>query len=175
MALVKCKECGADVSTKAEACPKCGAKVPKGMGWGTKLFLGIVGVGVIGALAEKSGGGAAGGAGGKTTSTAAVAKSPKEVALEKVTIEKLDWRKEAGGNIMVVDITFKNSGMRDVKDIELRCDHASNSGTVIDSNKRTIYELVRAGKTFRAKDFNMGFIHSQAAKSGCVITDLVVL
>lgn len=29
MALVKCKECGEDVSTKAKSCPKCGAKAPK--------------------------------------------------------------------------------------------------------------------------------------------------
>ncbi len=29
MALKKCKECGEDVSTKAEACPKCGAKIKK--------------------------------------------------------------------------------------------------------------------------------------------------
>lgn len=29
MALVKCKECGAEVSTKASHCPKCGAKAPK--------------------------------------------------------------------------------------------------------------------------------------------------
>ena len=28
MALVKCKECGSDVSNKAKACPKCGAKLP---------------------------------------------------------------------------------------------------------------------------------------------------
>jgi RNA polymerase subunit RPABC4/transcription elongation factor Spt4 len=29
MALVKCKECGEQVSTSAKACPKCGAKPPK--------------------------------------------------------------------------------------------------------------------------------------------------
>ncbi|MGV6397002.1 zinc ribbon domain-containing protein [Pseudomonas caspiana] len=29
MAVVKCKECGAQVSTKAKACPSCGAKPPK--------------------------------------------------------------------------------------------------------------------------------------------------
>jgi hypothetical protein len=29
MALIKCKECGADISSKAAACPKCGAKLPK--------------------------------------------------------------------------------------------------------------------------------------------------
>lgn len=29
MALVKCRECGAQISTKADACPKCGARAPK--------------------------------------------------------------------------------------------------------------------------------------------------
>jgi hypothetical protein len=29
VALVKCKECGEEVSTKAKACPKCGAWLPK--------------------------------------------------------------------------------------------------------------------------------------------------
>lgn len=32
MALIKCKECGAQVSNKAKACPSCGAKVPKSVG-----------------------------------------------------------------------------------------------------------------------------------------------
>ena len=38
MALIKCKECGGEVSNKADACPKCGAKVPKS---------GIVGTGCL--------------------------------------------------------------------------------------------------------------------------------
>jgi len=38
MALVKCKECGEDVSSKAKTCPKCGAKVPKK----TSLFTWLV-------------------------------------------------------------------------------------------------------------------------------------
>lgn len=29
MAMTKCKECGGELSTKADACPKCGAKVPR--------------------------------------------------------------------------------------------------------------------------------------------------
>lgn len=40
MALIKCKECGNEVSSKAETCPKCGAKVAgKPMGCGTLLVL----------------------------------------------------------------------------------------------------------------------------------------
>lgn len=44
MALVKCKECGSDVSTEAKACPKCGAKPPKKvglLGWIAVLFVGV--------------------------------------------------------------------------------------------------------------------------------------
>lgn len=42
MALVKCKECGEQVSTKAEACPKCGAKMPKRSSLGAWLVLVII-------------------------------------------------------------------------------------------------------------------------------------
>lgn len=42
MALTKCKECGAEVSNKAEACPKCGAKVRKTYGCGTLILIFIV-------------------------------------------------------------------------------------------------------------------------------------
>jgi hypothetical protein len=39
MALVSCKECNAKISTKADACPQCGAKIKKGMGCGSALLL----------------------------------------------------------------------------------------------------------------------------------------
>jgi len=46
MALIKCKECGAEVSSKAETCPKCGARVAaKPMGCGT--LIGIIFLGGI--------------------------------------------------------------------------------------------------------------------------------
>src|SRR5512139_2186222 len=53
MALIKCKECGAEVSSKAETCPKCGAKVSDKMGCGTVvgvLFLGLIVIGVFASL-----------------------------------------------------------------------------------------------------------------------------
>ena len=46
MALIKCKECGIEVSSEAETCPKCGARVAaKPMGCGT-----LIGVLVLGAI-----------------------------------------------------------------------------------------------------------------------------
>jgi len=43
MALMKCKECGNDVSNTAASCPKCGAKVPKKTGIGTLVVAGLIG------------------------------------------------------------------------------------------------------------------------------------
>lgn len=42
MALVKCKECGEKVSTKATSCPSCGAKVPKRTSLATWLGLALI-------------------------------------------------------------------------------------------------------------------------------------
>ncbi len=43
MALIKCKQCGGDVSPQAKTCPKCGAPVPKSL-TGCLVALGVVGV-----------------------------------------------------------------------------------------------------------------------------------
>jgi RNA polymerase subunit RPABC4/transcription elongation factor Spt4 len=47
MAIVKCKECGNEVSTKASNCPKCGAKVKKPVSWIGYLIAGAVGLAII--------------------------------------------------------------------------------------------------------------------------------
>jgi hypothetical protein len=46
MALMKCKECGHDVSTQAKVCPTCGAQIKKPSGTGLALFLLVV-IGVL--------------------------------------------------------------------------------------------------------------------------------
>ncbi|UYV13443.1 MAG: hypothetical protein NCW75_03955 [Phycisphaera sp.] len=47
MAMKPCRDCGATVSTKAKACPRCGARRKKRMGCGT-ILLAVVGAIVIG-------------------------------------------------------------------------------------------------------------------------------
>lgn len=46
MALAKCKECGNEISTKATACPKCGAKPAKPTGAFTWIIGGMFAIGV---------------------------------------------------------------------------------------------------------------------------------
>lgn len=174
MALVKCKECGSEVSTSAKACPKCGAKPPKKTSRVTWVFLGLlVFVVGLGALNGPSGSGSATTSAG--TTPIADARSEKDKAVSALQIKKFDWQKGGFDSVMKITITVQNTGNRDVKDIRLECTHASNSGTVIDSNKATIYELFPAGKSKTVRDFNMGFINNQVASSSCAIVDGTVM
>jgi DNA-directed RNA polymerase subunit RPC12/RpoP len=51
MALINCKECAAEVSSKAETCPKCGARITaKPMGWGIKIVIALT-ILIVGVLA----------------------------------------------------------------------------------------------------------------------------
>lgn len=100
--------------------------------------------------------------------------SPKEQALQNLEFN-FDWSKGGFESIMMIDMTIKNNGHKDIKDFTVECEHSSNSGTKIDSNKREVYEIIKAGETRTFKEFNMGFIHSQAKSSSCGITNLVVM
>lgn len=82
------------------------------------------------------------------------------------------WSKDGFGTIMMVDFTFTNRSPYEAKDITVTCTHYAPSGTKIDSNTRTIYEIIPAKGKKTIRNFNMGFIHSQASSSSCKIDDL---
>lgn len=162
MAIKQCKECGNQVSDKAQSCPSCGAKQPKKMGifaWIAIIFVGML---VIGAIAD-------GGDGSSVSEP-----SPKELALQNLGFD-FEWGKAGFDSVMEINMTIKNNGTKDVKDLTVECVHSSNSGTVVDRNKREVYEVIKAGETKKINNFNMGFIHSQATSSSCSVVDLVVM
>ena len=92
-----------------------------------------------------------------------------------VTIENFSWSKGKFGRVMRANFSIKNSLSWPVKDIKVQCVDSAPSGTIIDSNERTIYERIESKKTKRIKNFDMGFIHSQAARSGCTVVGVVVI
>jgi 5-keto 4-deoxyuronate isomerase len=83
----------------------------------------------------------------------------------------LNWYKGGFENIMLADFVFKNDNDFPVKDLTVECIHSAPSGTQIDQNTRTIYEVIPAHGTKSIQKFNMGFIHSQAERSSCHIKD----
>jgi hypothetical protein len=101
----------------------------------------------------------------------AQALDPKSTALPLIGLD-YKWRKEGFDDVMEADFTVKNGSSYDIKDIEITCHHFGKSGTEIDSNTRTIFDVVKAHSTKKFLKFNMGLIHTQAARSSCAITNL---
>jgi hypothetical protein len=95
------------------------------------------------------------------------ARSEPELFLEIVDFNS---SKEAFGSVMEASFMIKNNALIDIKDITVLCEHSAASGTVIDRNSRTIYDVVKSKATRSFKKINMGFIHSQALRSACRIT-----
>lgn len=170
MAMAKCRECGTEVSDEAKTCPKCGiAKPVKKTSLLVKILGGLFAIGFLGNLIGH------GGSSNSSGSPAPVPVNPKTEALNAVKLAKWDWHKGGFDSVMLLNATIKNDGKRDVKDLEVECIHSSKSGTRIDSNKKVVFELVKAGQSVRIKDFSMGFIHTQSNSTSCEITDLVLL
>lgn len=53
MALVKCRECGAEISSDAQACPRCGKSAPKKTSGCAMAVAAVLGIGILGSIVEK--------------------------------------------------------------------------------------------------------------------------
>lgn len=78
MPLVKCHECGNEISTEAKTCPKCGAKVKKPVSRVTMLIVIALGIAFVGVSIQESG------------------KSPEQKAAEEAEINASHHRYERG-------------------------------------------------------------------------------
>lgn len=149
MALKTCKDCGTEVSTKAAACPKCGAPLkPKrrllrffGVVFGAWALISILFYGVAYLILGSN----------KTSPVPASSRAPdppmkrqfgpkykppvasKDAALSFVSL-KYSWSKTPYASMMLADFIVSNKGSDDIKDIQITCTHFANSGTQIDSN-----------------------------------------
>jgi hypothetical protein len=168
MSLINCKECNQEVSSKAESCPKCGARIARPpMGCGAKLvllFFIFVAIIVIWIFGD-----------GGPADRAVQLYSAQEEALSGLSIKDYSWGKSRFGNGVALDITIQNNGKQDVKDVEVECRGYSKTHTLIDSNKKVIYENIPAGKSISKKKFNMGYVLSEVDNINCKITDVVVV
>jgi hypothetical protein len=85
-------------------------------------------------------------------------------------LTEVDWHKGGFNNMMLLDATVLNRGKRDVRDIQVVCDHSSNSETrKIERSSATIYGPFPAGKSKSIHEFDMGVFHDQAKETHCSI------
>lgn len=185
MPLIPCPDCGTEVSDRAPACPKCGRPITPPIAappqvvvtqappakkkttpaaWGC---LALILLGIFGAILS---GGEKGPGASSSSPSAPAAPDPREVALTNL---KLDFTWKLGGfdNVILATFTVKNENDFDVKDLQIRCEAFGKSGTRIDRNTRTIYDVVKAKGTKRLPEANLGLVNSQAEKLACDIVD----
>lgn len=173
MTLVTCRECGKEISTSAKTCPHCGVPSRRRSGVLPGVLAVVLALGVVALcsvptqqteveklLAE---------AGQKS-----VEHTPKQVAIWKTKIEKYSWSKGGFETVLLLDITLQNRGDRDVKDVEVSCDHIAKSGTKIGKSVGIIHEVFEAQKSRRIKQFSMGFLDQQVGSIRCEVTGLML-
>lgn len=161
MKMINCANCDQEMSQKAPMCPKCGHpnKKAKHLSGKTVFLTFLLAAGTIWWLAY----------GDYTDSVTPGGTNPGQAALSGLKLKELSWTKGGFDSTMMLSVIVQNNGKSDVKDIVIECRHSSPSGTKIDSNKKTIYEVFPAGEDKKIDDFNMGFIHEQATTTNCSI------
>jgi zinc ribbon protein len=195
MALISCPECGKEVSDQAPTCPNCGAPIarpvpppppvhaaapvappPPAKKKTSKFTLGcavvlgfILLLYIIGLIAQ----------GPKSDRPAASSPeatepppTPEKTPLENVEMVDFTWNKDGFGSVMVAKFVLRNNNDFPVKDIKIKCTHYAKSGTVIDSNTRVVYDVIKAKSRKTINDFNMGFIHNQVDTSSCQVVSI---
>ena len=164
----ECGACKKSFLKSENVCPQCGKKRKR-------LSVIQVGGGILGGLfligwlnSPKEDG---------VTSNASVnqeqIKPPSKAALKEIIAGKISldyiWTKGGFGSIMEADFRVKNNSDYSIKDIEIQCNHYAKSGTKIDSNSRTMYDVIGPNSTKSYQNFNMGFIHDQANTTSCLV------
>jgi hypothetical protein len=98
------------------------------------------------------------------------AQSREEIAGQNVELTSFDWKKGGFDSVMLADFTIRNRNDFPVKDITITCVSSGNSGTEIDRQRKTIFDVVKAKKRRTFHGVNMGFIRSEATRSRCEAT-----
>lgn len=154
MALVRCKECGAQVSTKADACPKCGAKRktdsgnPVAFGCMATLFI----VGVVWFI------GSIGGSGKSTSGTTPSKEDPGQSAYYTSKAVVQEMLKAPSTAKFSNPYTDSETGWSKVGDDEYRCwgyvDSQNSFGAMLRST--WITQVKRSGTGWLPVYFKFG-------------------
>ena len=91
--------------------------------------------------------------------------------LKDINLQMIRSNKVGFGNVYEATFSIANRNRYPIKDFTVTCYHAANSGSMIDSNTRTIYEMIPANGTTYVNDFNMVFINTQVVRTYCEVTN----
>jgi hypothetical protein len=158
----KCTSCGKDVPKSSIKCLACGKFIKKlsAIQWIGIILLCLIAVGIINSPENP-----------QVKEEILNPNLAKQGVMNDVALE-YTWTTEGFGTVMKANLQIKNNSTSDIKDIQIQCDHFAKSGTKIDSNNRTIYEIINAKSSKRFFKYNMGFIRDQVHSTYCYIKNI---
>ncbi|MEX0753233.1 MAG: hypothetical protein WD073_09960 [Xanthobacteraceae bacterium] len=113
----------------------------------------------------------------KSASERAAAREIKQglrsAAAAKIEVNDYRWGQYSYG-LSSAYFTLFNANVFPVKDIVIRCEYVSRSGTLLNRYESTIFVAVPAKGLLEVNDLKMGFVNDQAYSSGCDVVDFDV-
>src|SRR5205807_7881373 len=183
MALIKCRECGREISSKSATCPGCGAPVKgkRNPATGCLVLLGIFFVvGLLGHLHNSA-----------TSTSSTAGSSPAALAVASPTanytpyvpppsatpdlsllqITKKTWEKGGLDSVALWHITFWNRSEKPIGNIRYRTRYSAETGDQVDKGgvdallgDYTIRKVIPPHQK-RTIEINDGFLHHEAARA----------
>jgi len=89
-----------------------------------------------------------------------------------VRIAAFTWSKAVPEIVIQANLTIESALPFALKEIEVACAQFARSGVVIDSQRRTITEVLPAHGRLQVEALNIGPVHPQAGSSGCRIVNV---
>ena len=179
MALIKCKECGNDVSTTADACPKCGAKIivkiePKSLGWLYVIFI-VLALACILYANSKPRSQIESSSTSTTIPTTTSSIDLKEAVRSKLKIEISGWYIKYDTDLYLNLDIHNNSNMA-VENIEATFEVIAYPYKRFEAPKKVFYGVFPASSVKSFKDVKIGWmpVDTKIEQFGISISDFVV-
>jgi len=79
------------------------------------------------------------------------------------------WTAGGFGAVGLLDVSLTNKCERPLKDVQLKVDFSSDSGTHLGNAEHTIYEVFSPKQTKRYNRLNVGFMNTQSKRAGVTV------
>lgn len=189
MAIIKCRECGNDVSDRAKSCPKCGCPITKSL-MKRKFNFPIIRLIVIAVLffaiapfcvnskdvigvSKKN---TIQTANGSRKIIFPADRTPSAEEKKATLIKCLDIKTHRNTDfdtsVLILDLSITNNTPFLLKDITITCPVLSSSGTKLNEKQTTIYRYFYPHQVNKISNLNMGLINQQGVDATCSIVDL---
>jgi hypothetical protein len=86
-----------------------------------------------------------------------------------LALVNFEWGKVALGGLLTANFWFRNNTEHEIKDMVIQCDGLNSGGTKIDSNTRTIHQIVKPNTTKSVTGVSMGLLSSRVTEETCTL------